>query len=450
MELRFGKITTHLLLVAAASVAVVPGAGATGDSLYPLDPIQNFVVKELQEASENPTQNSISLTIGTICPAGVITDTDFQNRCNEVAGSAINKDPSASPTLQAMAPEEDSVVSSVQADAGSAQIDNVSDRLSALRGGTAGGLTYRQNSGFNWAAGAAGDSASPWGFFVNGLYVNSDRDTTSRESGFDSDDWGVTGGIDYAFSEKLVVGVAFGYKNSDTDIKQNGGKVDTDSYSYLAYWSIYPDEFWYVDAIAGYTNNDHDQVRNINYTVTGFGGTTTVANSAVSSTDSDEISVSVTAGRNFMADAWTLSPYGRIDFADISIDGFNERMSQTAANGSGLAVQIDDQDFTSLAMSIGASATTTWADRYFPRVSIEYVHEFKNNNDPTTGRFINDASRTTFFLLTDKPDRNYMNLSAGLTAMLTDNVSGYFNYQGLFGYKDLDVNAFEFGIRVGF
>ena len=444
MELKFGNITTAFVVAATTQLATLGVAQATG-----LDPVQQFVTNELLDVADTAPQDTMSLLVGEICPAGVIDlDSDLQDRCNDIAGAAINDDLSARDGLQAMAPEEDAVIASSQVDSGSAQVDNIGDRMSAIRSGSpAAGLTYLNRSGFNWSTGAAGDATSPWGFFVNGLYVNTDRDSTSREAGFEADDFGVTGGIDYAFSDKFVFGLAFGYKDSDADIDNNGGDLETESLSYFAYWSLYPDEFWYIDAMVGYTDNDHDQKRNVIYTIT---GATPVNNAALSETDSDEISVSVTAGRNFFANNWTLSPYGRIEYADIEIDGFTEQMAQTNAAGNGLALQIDDQDFESLMMTIGASASTTWAERYFPRVSVEYVHEFKNNNDPITGRFVNDTSRTTFTLLTDPPDRNFVNVGAGLSALLTDDILGYARYQGLFGYKDLDVHAFEVGLRIGF
>jgi uncharacterized protein with beta-barrel porin domain len=108
--------------------------------------------------------------------------------------------------------------------------------------------------------------------------------------------------------------------------------------------------------MVGSTDNDHDQDRNVSYSIASLGGgTRSVSNSAVSATESDEISVSVTAGHNIFFDTWTLSPYGRIDYADIEIDGFSERMAPSAAAGSGLALQVDDQDFESLMMSLGGS-----------------------------------------------------------------------------------------------
>lgn len=444
MKATFGKIATAILFCAMSPFAFAQIS------------VEDFVSNELVDNAENEPQEAIGFVIGQICPSGtIITDSDFQDRCNEVAGGGISDNPTSNDGLQAMAPEEDAVIASSQVDASSGQQNNIGDRQASFRSPAPSGVVYKHNSGFNWSTGAAGDGSSPWGFFVNGLYVNSDRDSTSRESGFESDDWGVTGGIDYAFSEKFIFGLAFGYKNADADVARNGGELETDSVSYFAYWSLYPDQHWFVDAMVGYTDNDHDQVRNVNYTIggpgTGLGtGSNTINNSAISDTDSEEIAVSVTAGRNFYNGPWTISPYGRIDYGDVEIDGFTERMAQSSALGSGLAVQIDDQDFTSLMLTLGGTATAQWGDKYYPNFTAEYVHEFKNNNDPITGRFVNDSSRTTFTLLTDRPDRNFFNLGVGITAVFTDQVAGFARYQALVGYEDLDVHAVEVGIRVGF
>ncbi len=468
MKITFGKFATIIMLSAASQVA--PGT---------------TLVDDLESVSGTDAQRAMATPIGTACPTGlapgvpgaspssmgVLLSRDFRDRCTEVVVATLSSSPSgpsgpSSPSssslaseaqagLQGMAPEEGAVLATSQVDAGETQMNNIGDRLSSFHGGGgATGLVYRNNSGFNWSSGAAGDGASPWGFFINGLYVTSDRDSTSRESGFEADDFGVTGGIDYTFSDKFIFGVAFGYKNSDADIDANGGTLETDSNSYFAYWSLYPDDRWYVDAMVGYTDNDHDQDRGINYTIAGAGataGTTVVvSNTAVSETDSDEISVSVAAGYNFYSGTWTLSPYGRIEYADIDVDGFTEQMALTGANGSGLALQIDDQDFESLMLTFGGRATAQWGERFFPEVSVEYVHEFKNSNSPTTGRFVDDASGTTFVLLTDPPDRNFVNIGAGMSAVVSDQLSGFFRYQGLVGYKDLSVHAFEVGLRLSF
>ena len=420
--------------------------------------VEDFVSERLQEVGSNEAQDELAFVIGQICPSGtIITDDDLQARCNEVAGAGLSGNPTANDALQAMAPEEDAVIASGQVDAGSAQIDNIGDRLSALRGGTAGaGLAFSPNSGFSWSGGAAGDGSSPWGFFINGLYVSSDRDTTNRESGFEADDFGVTAGIDYAVSERLIIGAAFGYRNSDAEIDRQGGNLDTDSYSFFGYFSYYPSEFWYFDAMIGYTDNEHEQQRNVAYFIGGpglGGGSSTISNAALSETDSDELSFSFTVGHNIQLTTFHVDPFFRFDYADIDIDGFTERMRDTTALGSGLALAINDQEFESVTIALGTDIGTEWqvgGTTLYPTFTAEYVHEFENENAPIVGRFVNDSSRTFFALPTDEPDENFFNVGFSLSALLSDQVVGFARYQGLLDYDNLDVHAFEFGIKANF
>lgn len=443
---------TRFLLACGLSGSVSLTAYATS--------VEDIVSDGLESISQTPVQSAVGFVIGQICPSGtIITDSDLQARCNEIAVAGVvdsdpDNDQSARDGLQAMGAEEGAAVASLQVDSQGAQIDAIGQRISAVRGGAT--VAYRNANGFQWSGGAAGDGASaPWGIFVNGLYANSDRDTTAREAGFEADDYGVTAGVDYSFADEVLIGAAFGYKDSDADIDRNGGKLETDSMSYFAYWSLYPDEHWFVDGMVGYTDNDHDQERNIIYSIPALvgGGTTSVNNTALSNTDSDEVSVSLAAGRNFNYGSWVISPLARFEYADVDIDGFTERMSQTAAAGGGLALDIDSQHFDSMTLTAGATVSSEWQTAFgkiYPQATAEYVHEFKNDNDPSTGRFVNDSSRTTIVLLTDSPDRNYFNLGAGLIASFADNVTGFVRYQALLGYEDLDVQAVEIGIRANF
>ena len=436
-------------------LAVLLGLGATAAVATE---VEDFVSGELRRISETPVQSALGTVIGQICPSGLlITDSDLQNRCDEIATAIVgNADPTddggARDALQAMAAEEDAVIASSRVDSRSGQIDAIGQRLTNLRGGAP---AVANAGSFNWAGGAAGDGVStPWGFFVTGTYASTDRDTTAREAGFEADDYGVTVGVDYNFDGRVVLGLAGGYNNSDADIDNNGGKLDTDSYSVFGYWSLYPDDVWFVDAMVGYTDNDHDQTRNVIYNIAAVGGgTTRVNNSAVSNTDSEEWSASISAGRDFALGQWVLTPLARFDYADVEIDAFTETMAQQNAAGAGLALAIDGQDFESMMVTAGSRLTTRFDTSFgamFPEISAEYVHEFKNNNAPITGRFVNDSSNTTIVLLTDGPDRNFFNVGAGLTAAFNDNASGFVRYQGLFGYQDLDVHAVEIGIRATF
>ena len=333
-------------------------------------------------------------------------------------------------------------------------MQQISNHMSGLHGGA----VVHNPSGYNWAGGAAGDevAGSRWGFFVNGLYASSDRDTTTLESGFEADDFGVTAGLDYAVNDNFVIGAAFGYKNSDADIDMRGGNLDTDSYSFFGFFSYFPSELWYFDVMMGYTDNDHEQERNIIYSIASLtvpGGITSVNNTALSDTESDEFSFSGTIGYNIPTSSFNVSPYLRLDYADTEIDGFSERMRDTAGAGSGLALRVGDQEFTSVMLSLGGEFSTEWqmgGTMLYPVFTAEYVHEFDNDNEDIVGTFVNDPTNTSFRLPTDSPDENFFNIGFGVSAVISDSVVGFARYQGLFGYDDLDVHAAEFGFRVGF
>jgi hypothetical protein len=78
------------------------------------------------------------------------------------------------------------------------------------------------------------------------------------------------------------------------------------------------------------------------------------------------------------------------------------------------------------------------------------VHEFENDNEDTRGRLVDDRSGSTFLLPTDDPDRDYGSVTAAMTADFRNGWYGHVLYQGLIGYSDLSVHAFEVGARLQF
>ena len=430
-------------------------------------PIDNL----LQEATANDPQKAVAAVIEQICPPGNLLSQDLQNQCDDIVVATLIEGNVAQGQagLQGMAPEENSVVHSTEVDTGKTQRTDILGRLSSLRTGTSTAYSFTIDGKRMSAAdilgtpgetlsggGASADPAfSRLGVFVNGNFGFSDKDATSRESGFNADNYGVTGGADYRFTDQTVLGISFGYSTVNADLKNNGGKLDTDGYTVSAYGSYTPSQRAYVNAVFGYTWNTHDQNRTVAYTITApvHAGTGTVNQQALSSTDSREYNVNLEAGYDFYAMDWTLTPYGRFDYAKTEIDGYSEHMSNPTANGSGLAVAMDSQNSTSVTATVGGRVSRTiethWGYLY-PQAGIEYVHEFDNNNKDITGHFVDDSTRTVFRLPTDKPDRNYGDVTAGLTADFRNGWTGHVVYQGLIGYRNLMVHAFEVGMRLDF
>jgi uncharacterized protein with beta-barrel porin domain len=374
-----------------------------------------------------------------------------------------------------MAPEENAAVGTSSIEVSGAQIDNIGARLGALRKGATGlslqGLTFnidgRKVSGDELfgvqartirggAAGADDAGFSRLGVFVNGNYGWGDRDATLRQSGFDFDSYGVTAGVDYRFTDQFVLGAAFGYGNTEVEINAQGGTLDTDAYSVSVYGSYYPTQAFYIDAIVSGGLNDHDQARSIRYGVDSLnpldpGERTLVRQTATAEIDSDQISASLGSGYNFAQNGWTFGPYGRLEYVDVDVDGFRENISNPTAAGSGFALEIDEQDFTSFTLAVGGQVTRAISMPWgllLPQLNAEYVHEFENDNDAIAGRFLGDLSGTTFFLPTDDPDRNYVNLSVGASAVFAEGRSAFIQYQTLLGYEDLESHAIGVGLRI--
>ncbi len=171
--------------------------------------------------------------------------------------------------LQAMAPNDVPTQGTVSLEMSALQYALVSDRLVALRGGAKGvsveglaldtrkpGVPGQQVASLSpgvMLASASAEQQAPepfprFGVFLNGTLGFTDKDATTRESGFDSTSVAVTGGVDYRITPELIVGLSLGYTYIDTDLSSSGGSVDSDGYSASLYGTYYVTSAFYVDA----------------------------------------------------------------------------------------------------------------------------------------------------------------------------------------------------------
>jgi outer membrane autotransporter protein len=309
----------------------------------------------------------------------------------------------------------------------------------------------------------AGSSVGPnsfgrLGIFVNGTFGFGDKDTTSREAGFDFDTYGVTGGVDYRFTDNFVVGLAFGYTNSDSDFASARGKMDADAYTFSAFGTYYVGRF-YFDGIFSYGWNDYDSTRNIVYSIPStdrFGnlvpGTTTVNQTASSETDGTQYSFGLGAGYDFTAMGLTFGPYGRLSYLKTDIDAFQERIDNTDP-GSGLALAIHEQEVESLTWALGGQASYALSTGFgvlVPQVRFEWEHEFLDNRRTITARFVSDPANNPILLQTDNPDRDFFNFGAGLSAVFQRGVAAFAYYETVLALRDVTAHKVAVGVRLAF
>ena len=411
-----------------------------------------------------PGQDSVARVIEIVCPQG-IADADFQRDCNALIGGA--QDPGAADAVAQITIDEASTPVDAALGSVDAQARNVGSRLAALRGGATGlsarGLVFNvkglrlspdELAGLfdiqDETGGAAGadDDFGPWGFFISGDITFGDKDSTINEAGFDFDTQGITAGVDYRLSDSAVLGAAFGYVNTDTDLDANGGSLDGSGYSLTVYGTYYQDENFYLDSSLSYGWHDYDQDRNIRYNLAS--NNTVVDQTLLADYDGSQFSFTLGGGYEFSQGAFSFGPVSQLQYVDADVDGYQERAADSNSDGSGWTVELDDQEYESLTLSLGGQTSYVMSQSWgvlVPQARFDWVHEFEDDNRLISGRFLGDPSRTQFSLPTDEADSDYFNLGLGMSAIFSEGKSAFLYYQTTLGFDDLEHHSFSGGIR---
>ncbi len=299
-------------------------------------------------------------------------------------------------------------------------------------------LTKSQRGG-----GASADStelASRFGVFANGNISIGDTETTENAAGFDFETKGLTLGIDYRFSDQFVLGGAFNYISTNSDYINKSSTLDIDGYSLSLYGSYYLSEQIFADSILSIGLNNYDSQREFT-----TGGINHHFNG---DTDGTEYALSLGGGYEFNYQNLTFVPQARINYLRVKADSYDETSS-----GSGLNLNIGDQDIESLITSVSGNMSLAYSTQYgvfMPYLSIEWEHEFQNDSRAIIARFVNDPTKTNFSVLTDEPDQDYFYVGLGLTAALAKGRSAFLYYEKLLEHSDTSQYTITAGFRLEF
>ncbi len=425
----------------------------------------------------NPLQTEVANAIDSLCPALAngtslsAEQSDLLQQCQSILGSA-GIDPQD--TINAL-DELFSDVALAQANASmlaaQSQFQNLKARIAALRSGTGGtnfgGLALNTASGSVPIAGLvsafsgesnATDTAKNsgdferWGFFATGSIGRGEAKAGSINPAFDYDINGLSAGVDYRMSDRLIVGAALGFTQQGTTLPGSAGSVDTRGWSASAYSTFYQQNNWYADAVLTYGQNSFDLQRHISYTLPLFGGGfTTVDQIANADTNGDMLSAAFTFGRDFQKGGWAIGPYGRMTYTKLDFDAYDELL--LSGNGSGLGLHIESRSLTSLATVLGSkfaySHSTDWGV-LMPHLQIEWEREFKDDPQSIQASFIYDPTGTPIFVTGDPEDKSYFRIGLGLSMILTKGRSGFIYYEKMIGRDRLDQDTLSLGLRMEF
>jgi outer membrane autotransporter protein len=472
------------LTPAPAQVFTPIEGGSFGDEEVGAPPAPaNQNLAELPQLS--PVQSAMAGAIDIVCPklAGLSSrnalQEDLFRRCQEMRHNALQLKTGSdlgnslalsldqlAAVLSAVSPEEAATQGTGAIETGTNQARAIAARLHALRLGATGlslgelrfhvdGKTIELaqllrpgDSG----GGASADRAAlgRFGAFVNGTYSFGDKDSSSREQGFDFHTAGVVAGADYRFTDNLVAGVALSYSDTDADIDFGLGDVDTRSYGVSLYGTYYVGGL-YVDLLGSFNWNTYDTTRRIFYTggpeASGTATGLVVDRSARGDTDGQQYTINLGAGYDFRRGPWTLTPYGRLEYLNLDIDGYTERGAQ------GLDLTIRSQRVESLQSALGgrvAYAISTPVGVVVPQVHAEWRHEFQNDTRSITAKYTHDPFDTSFAIPTDRPDRDYAALGAGVSGVFRRGVAAFLSYETILGLRDVSHHSFTGGVRIEF
>jgi len=316
----------------------------------------------------------------------------------------------------------------------------------------------------------------PWGVFLQGSYNSGRHDQTDNEDPFDFHSVSVTAGVDYNFGN-AVVGVSIGHDNFDAGIRASGTAVSGASTRIKSTsGSVYGARFgpaWYFNGIFNYGNLKTDQSREVKYSVTydqgfdhqdipgvtdpcnGSTCTVTVDRLLVASPGGNAYAVGGTAGYQYAAFGWDLSPSLSVNYRRVKFDSFSE--TDTSGAQDGLALSFNERTIESLRSILGVQISKPISVSFgvvSPVVRVEWNHEFKTGARSIAAHYAFDPSCTAsgpcasnFALPTDSPASNYGVAGAGIIVTLAQRVQAFVFDEAQFGYSNYHSNSVTLGVR---
>jgi len=276
-----------------------------------------------------------------------------------------------------------------------------------------------------------------WGIFATGnVAAGRTKDTAIQSDGaFRSA--GITVGTDYRFTRNLIAGIMGGYNRTRSRLDDLGSTAAIDTVTLGVYGTYYRQGF-YVDGLANYGWNNTDKDRRIVYPG--------VDRTAFSDQRGRTWAFSGGAGYDYQVQNWVFTPRIMLDYIGLATDDYTE------SGADSLNLHVDGQRTKTLQGQIGGSAAYVWkTDKatVMPRLWAMYGRKLDAADPmPTTARLAMGGSSFTTFSI--PPDRNFLNLGAGITAMLPAGASLYLNAAGQAGQSNYYAYHLGIGVRVPF
>ena len=249
------------------------------------------------------------------------------------------------------------------------------------------------------------DDAAVW---VQGLYNKSKLNNTSKAYGYDADTYGTAFGLEKYVTKATKLGAGYAYNSTDID----GHNRDTDVHtSTLFAYGEYKPNNWFVNGIASYGWSDYSETKHSTVDVK-------------SKYDVNTFGLQATTGYDInLPQAFTLTPEAGVRYARIEQDGY--------VDDAGQSVKSRNSDiWTGVA---GAKLSKSFAADnsmiFKPELRLAATYDLKNDKGNT---LVTLANGTSYSVQNTSLKRFGVEVGAGVTADLSDNVELSMGYEGRF------------------
>lgn len=250
--------------------------------------------------------------------------------------------------------------------------------------------------------------------WVQGLFNKAKLDDTSKSKGFDSKTYGTALGVESKISEDVKLGIGYAYSKTDID----GFMRDTDVKTHTAIlYGEYKPKNWYVNAIASYGWSDYDEKKN----VAGVG--------VKADWDVEPFALQMMTGYDMYFNGFGVTPEAGLRYIHVKQDKYTDTAGQS--------VKSDDSDIVTgvLGAKITKSYNLSNGVLLTPEFKAAMTYDISHDNSKSTVTLVNGSS----YSVSGKPlNRFGVELGAGVTAELNDNVEVSLGYEGKFrkDYQD--------------
>ena len=377
--------------------------------------------------AQTDPQRAVARVLDSVC--GVSATGELQTQCDSFTGVLGNGGENL--TLQQFAHEEYAAAGNLAIEFADRQRNEIYARIEDLHDAddTDTRATFSQRG---------------LGVFLAPTFAFGDQDGSRREDAFDLTSGGVVVGVDQWLGERAIVGAAFQYERRDLEFDSNGrvsrGEVESNAYGLSLYGSL-DTELVRLDGVASFVHSDLKQERRLLSQTTGYG----LNRTARSDTSSQTYSAALTASRDFVRDAFVLTPFAELGYQAVRINGFAETGS------GGLNLRVDPQDVHSLQSWLGlrlSYALSTEVGVLLPQLRAGWRHEYLDDDRDIDARFLLDTSSTDVSPQTDDPDRDFFVVGVGLSFTLPRGLQPYVDYDTVLGLRDVSNHMVRAGLRV--